>query len=222
MTQNPVININVPRQEQDHAIKVPPSKPTDPPDPTKSGSKEQDHDPRPKFETLAPRIAFVMPHGESFIDGFVEEGKEFRAVLAVVRMYRPAADASETFITARLTYRTKENICLRSENVRLFDIHYGTWLEEGFNFVKMTLTDTKELILAMEFEGKCLAVQDNRHSVEKRRDFTYKDLPESDPFYVDVTLTDEKYGNLISFTYEIQAKPLGVEPILRVPRGPLG
>lgn len=225
LNQSPVININ--NNIQQNSAPNPSLPPPQPP-PSKS-----EIDPRPKFETLHPRIACIEPvnqqlsdagdledESSAYRDGFTEGGNDLIGALAVVRMYRPPADDSETFITARLAYRGREEtIGLYRETPLLFNVNNGTWLEERFNVVKMTLTDTRELILAIEYDGKCLAVQDNRHSVERHKDFAYPELPRH-PFYVDVTLTDRRFGNLISFTYEITPNPLRVAEIIRVPKRP--
>ena len=46
--------------------------------------------------------------------------------------------------------------------VLLEDLHWSDDLT-----LEMTLTDTKELVLALHGNGRCVAVQDNRHSVSK-------------------------------------------------------
>lgn len=93
------------------------------------------------------------------------------------------------------------------------------WVDEDFNSIEFTLTDTKELILAVEGEGKCIAIQDNRHSVSKfKQPSVYEFGKGVDSFFVDVTLVDEFYGAIITYTYKIEINPLKVHEIIRVPR----
>jgi hypothetical protein len=97
-------------------------------------------------------------------------------------MKKPSPDGNDTYLTARISYRTKENIVIREIEREIHRANYGTWLDEDYNFVKMRFTDTKELVLAIQAEGSdvCLAVQDNRHSPNKYNDLAYQKLEPHD------------------------------------------
>ncbi len=85
----------------------------------------------------------------------------------------------------------------------------------------MTITDTKEVVLALQAEGSdvCVALQDNRHSTTKYNGLAYHKLePNTDSFYVDATLVDGNHGPVITYTYKIDVDPLKVHEIIRVPR----
>jgi hypothetical protein len=42
--------------------------------------------------------------------------------------------------------------------------------------------------------------------------------PNTDPFYVDVTLVDGNHGPVITYTYKIDVNPLKVHEIIPVPK----
>jgi len=133
-------------------------------------------------------------------------------------MYKPSADPRGTHVIARLSYRTKSDFGIRETLEEVYRANQGMWLDENFNSVEFTLTDTKELILTVEGEGKCIAIQDNRHSASKFKQPSVYELNRAvDEFFVDVTLVDEFYGAIITYTYKIEIKPLKVSEILRVP-----
>jgi hypothetical protein len=109
------------------------------------------------------------------------------------------------------------DIGLREIQKEIHRVNYGTWLDEDFNSAEMALTDTKELILLVKEDERCVAVQDNRHSVSKRDPPSfYEFIATLNAFYVDVTLVHDRYGALISYTYEIETNPLVVREIIRV------
>ncbi|MGA8220560.1 MAG: hypothetical protein WB780_02825 [Candidatus Acidiferrales bacterium] len=166
---------------------------------------------RPELYSLKPRICFVTDED----DGFTEGGNVVRAVLATFRMRKPSSDRRGTNIAARLSYQTTSNIGTRQSWTEFGRVNHGNWLDEDFNSVGFTLTNTKELILAMELEQTLVAVQDNRHSVSKRKEPSYFAL-EATKFFVLVTLVDEISGPLITYTYEIRTNPLTVAEIIRV------
>jgi hypothetical protein len=65
--------------------------------------------------------------------------------------------------------------------------------------------------LSLEGEGICVAIQDNRHSVTKsKQPLVYEFNKQVDAFFVDVTLVDEFYGAIITYTYKIETGPLRV------------
>jgi hypothetical protein len=177
---------------------------------------ESPQDGRPVLRSLTPRICFIT-EGENDDYGFAEGGDLLRAVLASFRMYKPSADRRGTQITARLSYRTKSDFGIRETLEEVHRVNQGMWLDEGFNSIEFTLTDTKELILAVEGEGKWAVFQDNRHSVSKFKGPSVYELA-ADEFFVDVTLVDEFYGAIITYTYKIEINPLKVSEIIRVPR----
>jgi hypothetical protein len=168
---------------------------------------------RPKLYTLPPRICFVHDE-DSYL--FTEGGNLARAVVATFRMAKPSADRRGTHITARLSFRTTSVVGLREKSNEIARVNYGTWIGEEFNSVTFALTDTKELILVMGANGKFVAIQDNRHGVSKFNEPSYYEL-EPDTFFVDVTLVDEIYGSLITYTYEVETNPLKVSEIIRIP-----
>jgi hypothetical protein len=96
-------------------------------------------------------------------------------------------------------------------------VNHATWIDEDLNSVTFTLTNTKELILVMGADEAFVAVQDNRHSLSKQKEPFYFAL-DVDECFVDVTLVDEIYGPLITYTYKIRTKPLKVDEIIRIPR----
>ncbi len=174
-------------------------------------------DGRPVLRSLPPRISFVTESEYGY--GFIEGGDSLRAVIATFRMYKPSADPRGTQVIARLSYRTKFDFGIRETLEEVHRVNQGMWLDEGFNSIEFTLTDTKELILAVEGESKCLAIQDNRHSVSKfKQPSVYEFGKDVDAFSVDVTLVDEFYGAIITYTYEVEINPLKVHEIIRVPR----
>ncbi len=136
-------------------------------------------------------------------------------------MKKPSPDGNDTYLTARLSYRTKENLGIREIEREIHRVNYGTWLDEDYNFVRMRITDTRELVLAIQAEGSdvCLAVQDNRYSLDKYNGLAYHKLELHDgSFFVDVTLVDGNHGPVIVYTYKIDVDPLKVHEIIRVPR----
>ena len=169
---------------------------------------------RPTLYSLPPRICFVDDH-DAYV--FREGGTTARAVVATFRMAKPSVDRRGTNITARLSFRTASVVGFREVPKEIGRVNYGIWIGEEFNSVAFTLTDTKELILAMGVEGHFVAVQDNRHGVGKFHEPSYFDI-EPKTFFVDVILVDEIYGSLITYTYEIDTDPLKVSEIIRVPR----
>ncbi len=177
---------------------------------------EETQDGRPVLRSLPPRICFVTVGEDGY--GFIEDGDSHRAVIATFRMYKPSADPRGTQVIARLSYRTKSDFGIRETFEEVYRANQGMWLDEGFNSIEFTLTDTKELILAVEAEGKCIAIQDNRHSVSKfKQPSLYQFGKDVDAFFVDVTLVDEFYGAIITYTYKIEINPLKVHEIIRVP-----
>jgi hypothetical protein len=170
----------------------------------------------PVLRSLPPRICFVTEREDG--DGFTEGGNSLRAVVATFRMYKPSTDPRGTQVTARLSYRTKSDFGIRESWEEVYRVNYGMWIDEGFNSIEFTLTDTKELILAVEGDGKCIAIQDNRHSLTKfKQPSVHVFRKEVDAFFVDVTLVDEFYGAVITYTYKIETSPLRVHEIIRVP-----
>jgi hypothetical protein len=134
-------------------------------------------------------------------------------------MYKPSADPRGTQVIARLSYRTKSDFGIRETLEEAHRVNQGMWVDEGFNSIEFTLTDTKELILAVEGEGKCIAIQDNRHGLSKfKQPSVYEFGKDVDAFFVDVTLVDEFYGAIITYTYKVEIEPLKVHEIIRVPR----
>jgi hypothetical protein len=179
---------------------------------------EEAQDRRPKLYTLHPRICSLTDKDGG---GLTEGGDSFktRAVLATFRMAKPSADGHDTHLTARLSYRTVTDIGFRAIAKEIHRVNYGAWIDEDFNSVEMTLTDTKELILLLQENGRCVAVQDNRRSVSQCNPPSfYEFVAGMDAFYVDVILVDDSYGAIISFTYAIETSPLTVHEIIRVPK----
>jgi hypothetical protein len=166
---------------------------------------------RPNLYSLPPRIWFASENGTF---GFEEGGETTRAAIATFRMAKPGSDRRGTHITARLSYRIAGARGISDEFCR---VNYGVWIEEDFNSVTFTLTDTKELILVWEANGKLLAIQDNRHSVSKFKEPSYYELAQ-DEFFINVTLVDEIYGTLITYTYKVESDPFKVSEIIRMPR----
>jgi hypothetical protein len=170
----------------------------------------------PVLRSLPPRTCFVSESEDGY--GFTEGGDSLIAVVATFRMYEPSADPRGTQVTARLSYRTKSDFGIRETLEEVHRVNHGMWIDEGFNSIEFTLTDTKELILALEGGGKCIAIQDNRHSVNRfKQPSVYEFGKDVDAFFVDVTLVDEFYGAIITYTYKIEVKPLKVFEIIRVP-----
>jgi|GEM_PF-6210127 len=181
----------------------------------------EENDPGPKLYSLPPRIIGVSEKDVEEGTGILEGGEALRAVVATFRMKKPSTDGHDTYVTARLSYRTTEEIVGREVSREIHRVNYGTWVDEEFNFVEMTLTDTKELVLVLQVPGdaQCVAVQDNRHSTAKYNGLAYQKLePHADSFFIDVTLVDAKYGPVIAYTYKIEVDPLKVHEIIRVPR----
>jgi len=177
---------------------------------------EEALDGRPVLRSLPPRICFLTESEDGY--GFIEGGDSLRAVIATFRMYKPSADPRGTQVIARLSYRTKSDFGIRETLEEVHRVNQGMWVDEGFNSIEFTLTDTKELILAVDGGGKCIAIQDNRHSVSKfKQPSVYEFGKDVDAFFVDVTLVDELYGVIITYTYKIEINPLKVHEIIRVP-----
>ena len=191
-----------------------------PPEPTLTPAPAEEIDPRPKLYTLEPRIINVTLKDVGEDDGGLDEADPgifesgdgvLKAVVATFRMKQPAADRHTTYLTARLSYRVVERY-IREIPREIHRVNYGTWLGEEFNFVEMTLTDTKELVLVLYSEGHYLAVQDNRHSRNKYKEFTPQKLePNTDSFFVDVAVIDSNHGFVTSYTYKIDIDPLKVD-----------
>jgi hypothetical protein len=182
-------------------------------------SAKPNQDIGPKLYSLPPRICFVSENHTGRGTGLTEGGDYSKAVVAAFRMQQPASDGQDTYITARLSFITTDEIAGREISKEFLRINHGTWLDEDFNFVEMTLTDTKELVIVLEANGKYLAVQDNRHSVMKENGLLPRLVePHTDSFFVDVTLVDSKHGVLIVYTYKIEPNPLAVHEVIRVPR----
>ncbi len=217
VTQSPVIHVNVSQgsllleETKKESPLIPPAPATFHRAPTK---KEEDGS--PILYSLPPRIGFVSEKESS---GLIDGGDFLKAVIATFRMKKPSASGQGTYITARLSYRTTTDIGLRNIEKEIHRVNYGTWIDEEFNFVEMTLADTKELILILHANEKCVAVQDNRHSVNKYNGLSYDELmPDDDAFFVDVTLVDSSHGALITYSYKIETDPLKVHEIILVPR----
>ena len=69
-----------------------------------------------------------------------------------------------------------------------------------------------------EYVPVLLAIQDNRHSRNKYKEFTPQELkPNTDSFFVDVSVIDSNQGFVTSYTYKIDLDPLKVHEIIRVP-----
>lgn len=130
-------------------------------------------------------------------------------------MAKPGADRRGTHITARLSMQTKSAIGFREVSQEFCRINYGMWLDEEFNSVPFALTDTRELIVIMEADGHVVAVQNNRHGVNKYNEPGYSEIA-PDKFFVRVTPVDEIYGALVTYSYEIGTKALTVSEIIWV------
>jgi hypothetical protein len=182
-------------------------------------SGEADEDKRPKLYSLHPRICSVTVRYNG--SGFAESGESFepRAAIATFRMAKPSADGNDTYITARLSYRMVADVGWREASKEIHRVNNGAWLNEDYNSVEMGLPDTKEVILFLRNTGRCFAVQDNRHSVAKYGSPTIYEFSSTiETLFVDVLLVDDKYGTLITYTYEIKTDPLTVSEIILVPR----
>lgn len=228
VVQAPVINVNVPLPPPSEAKPEPsPELRATPPSQTVSKSApsalKEERDLRPRIYSLPPRIVHVSENNdpEDGNGGIIEGGDSLKAVVATFRLKKPSPDGNDTYLTARLSYRTKEDIGIREIEKEIHRVNYGTWLDEDYNFVKMRITDTKEVVLAIQAEGSdtCLAVQDNRHSTTKYNGLVYHKLePNTDSFFVDVTLVDGNHGAVILYSYKIDVDPLKVHEIIRVPK----
>jgi hypothetical protein len=188
-----------------------------------SPANEVNEDPRPRLYSLTPRITRVSEKredaGEGEAYGLIEGGDVLQAVVATFRMRKPPEDGQDVYVTARLSYKTVEEIAGREIKTEVRRINYATWLEEDFNSVEMTLSDTKELVLLLSAGGKYIAVQDNRHSLERYKPLSLHELTfVYDGIYIDVTLVDRNHGNLILYTYKVEPDPLKVHEIICVPR----
>jgi hypothetical protein len=222
--QSPVINVNVPLPSP--ASEPKPDTQTRPALPAPRALRpdpkiEEEPDLRPKIYSLEPRIIDVSEVDPEEGTGIIEGGDLLRAVVATFRMKKPSADGHTTYLTARLSYRTVEDNGLRGGEKEIHRVNYGTWLDEEFNFVEMTITDTKELVLAMQAKGSdvCVAVQDKRHSTSRYNGLAYHNLePNGESFFVDVTLVDGNHGPITAYSYKIDVDPLKVHEIIRVPK----
>jgi hypothetical protein len=168
----------------------------------------------PELFSLRPRICSV----EEYQGGVREGGDSFypRAIVATFRMKTPASDDDEANITARLTYRTVTDLSFRQVSNEIHRVNYAMWLNEDFNSVNMGIVDTKEVLLLVSKDGRCVALQDNRRSVARNDPtsvFEFSSTLES--MLVDVTLVDEVHGPIITYTYELKTKPLAVAEIIR-------
>ncbi len=177
-------------------------------------SAEEAEAARPTLYSLPPRIWFVR---ECEAYGFTQGGDASRAAVATFRMAKPGADRRGTHITARLSYRTKSDADLGGISKEIGRVNYGAWIDQDFNSATFTLTDTHELILVWKENGNFVAVQDNRHSISKFKEPSYYELAEHE-FFVNVTLVDEIYGSLITYTYKVETNPFKVSEIIRFPR----
>lgn len=223
MTQSPVINVS-PTFNVSQAIHGAddanhPAPLTSATPPSDSGDDSKDRGPR--LYSLPPRICELNLSSEwgPFTEGRNAGGAVMKAIVATFRMAKLSADRRGTFITARLSYREEEHFGIRADFREFHRVNQGAWVDEEFNSAEMTLTDTKELILVLEDGGKFAAVQDNRHGVSKNAGLLVRALePRGESFFVDVTLVDEYFGPIITYTYRIDANPLRVHEIIRVPR----
>jgi hypothetical protein len=218
VVQAPVISV-APVFHLPHQASPPPEPPTSAP--------TGEIDPRPKLYTLPPRITNVTMKDVGDDDGglYEEDAGIFeggdgslKAVVATFRMKQRSADRHTTYLTARLTYRVTENVYIREIPREICRVNYGTWLEEKFNCVEIDLTDTKELVLVLHAGSEFVAVQDNRHSRHKYKEFMPQKLePNADSFFVDVALIDSNHGFVTSYTYKVDIDPLKIHEIIRVP-----
>ena len=224
VTQSPVINVSptihfsptsVPHESKPNnsSLTAPSVAPTN----------TASEDPRPKLYSLPPRITRVSEkrddEGDGEAYGLTDGGGVLDAVVATFRMSKPPADGHDVYVTARLSYRTVETIADREIGREICRINYATWLEEDFNFVEMTLSDTKEVVLLLSVAGKYIAAQDNRRSADKYKPLSLHELKFGyDGIFIDVTLVSSDHGNLITYTYKIEPDPLKVHEIIRVPR----
>jgi hypothetical protein len=204
-----------------------PHQASSPPEPTPTLPPTEEVDPRPKLYTLEPRIINVTLKDVGEDDGGLDEEDAgifeggdgvLKAVVATFRMKQRSADGHTTYLTARLTYRVTEDVYVREIPREIHRVNHGVWLGEEFNSVEMDLTDTKEVVLVLHAGGEFVAVQDNRHSVSKYKEFTpHKLEPNADSFFVDVAVIDSNHGFVTSYTYKIDLDPLKVHEIIRVP-----
>jgi hypothetical protein len=179
-------------------------------------------DPCPKLYSLPPRIVRVSERyeeGEHEAYGLTQGGETLQAVVATFRMQKPAEDSLDVYVTGRLSYRTVSQVAGKDIATEIHRINYATWLEEDFNFVEMTLTDTKELVLLVVADDTYIAVQDNRRSRERYKPLSYQEVEvDGDGIFIDVTLVGDGHGNIITYTYKVRPQPLKVHEIIRVPR----
>lgn len=168
----------------------------------------------PELFSLRPRICSVEEH-----EGGVREGGDSfypRAVVATFRMKSPPSDDDEANITARLTYRTVADLGFHQVSNEIHRVNYAMWLDEDFNFANMGIADTKEVVLLVNLDGVCVALQDNRQSVARRDRASLFQFPaDLESMNVDVTLVDEVFGPIITYTYELKTNPLAVAEIIR-------
>ena len=131
-------------------------------------------------------------------------------------MRTPPSDDDEANITARLTYRTVSDVGFRQVSREIHRVNYGMRLHEDFNFVNVGIADTKEVLLLLQTNGVCVALQDNRRSVARNDPASAFQFPSDlESMYVDVTLVDEVCDPIITYTYELKTKPLAVAEVIR-------
>jgi len=112
---------------------------------------------------------------------------ETTALVAPFRILLDGAEKREITATARIDYA--------DEKGETTPVDYGTWLGEDFNFVTISPTDTKSLILGLFDKRTLLIVQDHRHSVSKS--YGVSNLEVTGPLEVHVTLVDFDKGTLL-------------------------
>jgi hypothetical protein len=169
----------------------------------------------PEIVSLPPRVCFV--DGDLEQDGFIEAGNASRAAVATFRLAY-TKHRGDLNITARISYW---NIAeTKAEMRQLVRVNHGAWLDEEFNAVQMTLTNTKELILAVQWEDQCKVVHDNRHGVQNNRGFSFYSFPpDCDQFFATVQLVDEQYGPICYDAFRIRRDPFEITriPVSEVP-----
>ena len=166
---------------------------------------------KPKTYSLDPRICYVR-EGES--GGLTEGGDSVKAALAAFRMTNSSAER-DTRITAHLLFYSTATTGDEEISTEIGRVNYGLWIDENLNSARFDTGDTKELMLVMGEGGQFVAVQDNRHESNNLGAPSYWEL-EPDTFFIDVTLADEVYGALATYTYKVIKEPLKITRIIRV------